>query len=67
MKKEQLEAKCYNCKYSGQQFKIDKLTHLHCEHPNGEISGLSSPPSPWDTLREFWDSCESHEPKNINK
>lgn len=56
-------AKCYNCKYAGEQFKISKLTHLHCEDPeeftqekyeNGELS-------PWDSLRVFSDTCDRHE------
>jgi len=25
--------RCHNCKFAGQQFKIGKLTHLHCEEP----------------------------------
>jgi hypothetical protein len=56
--------KCYNCKHGGGQFKIARKTHLHCEHPkytqedfeNGKIS-------PWDTLFEFWHTCNDYEPK----
>ncbi len=50
--------RCHNCKHSGQQFKIDKLTHLHCFHPKyGEREGLSA----WDTLMVFNDTCSDHE------
>lgn len=55
--------RCHNCKHGGQQFKAFGKTHLHCEHPeqypendlkNGDVS-------PWETLREFSDSCKDHE------
>lgn len=55
--------KCYNCKHSGQAFKIKKLTHCHCGNPkeytlekfdNEEFSA-------WDTLRVFSDNCKDHE------
>lgn len=61
--------KCHNCKHAGQQFKIDKLTHLHCENPkdytkekfeSGELSA-------WDTLRVFSDDCKDHEFKQTDK
>lgn len=47
--------KCYNCKHGGKQFKIDKVTHLHCLHV------LHKNSSPWDTLCLFSDRCELHE------
>lgn len=65
---EKRKPRCHNCKFAGQQFKVDKLTHLHCEDPgqypsekmkNGDIS-------PWDTLRVFNDTCNSHEFKATN-
>ena len=58
--------RCYNCKHAGKQFKIDKLTHLHCEnekiytnemYKNGEVH-------PYDTLRVFNNTCDKHEFKN---
>lgn len=56
------KARCYNCKFRGQQFKIGKLTHLHCEHPQySEERFLSGELSPWDTLRVFSDDCTDHE------
>jgi len=60
--------RCHNCKHSTKQFKIVKLTHLHCGHPkytkedfeNGELSA-------WDTLRVFNETCKDHEfKKSIN-
>jgi len=57
--------KCYNCKYSGYQFKIGKLTHLHCCHPKyKEEDFLSGKLSAWDTLRVFSDTCENHQYKD---
>ena len=61
------QPRCYNCKHAGQQFKIKKLTHLHCEEPikynrksfdNDEFCA-------WDTLRVFSDTCEVHEFKAV--
>jgi hypothetical protein len=68
MKEAEKKAKCYNCKFGGNQFKIAGKTHLHCEHPsytkedfeNGKLS-------PWDTLREFWNTCDNHKLKTLNK
>ncbi len=56
--------KCYNCRWAGQQFKVFKTTHLHCKHPKyqSEIEN-SATFSPWDTLREFWNTCSDHELK----
>lgn len=63
------KAKCYNCKHASNQFKVGKLTHLHCENPseynqekydNGDFSA-------WDTLRVFSDNCISHEFKLKSK
>ena len=62
---------CYNCQFSGHTFKLDGLTHLHCEHPKYEkIEEVCA----WDTLQEFWDTCEDFKPitgnrkiDNINK
>ena len=55
--------RCHNCRFGGQQFKIHKLTHLHCSDPteytqekfdNGEFCE-------WDILRVFNDTCNNHE------
>lgn len=54
--------RCYNCKYAGQQFKIGKLTHLHCVSPEMEKYYKESPqPSAWESLRVFSDTCEQHQ------
>jgi len=58
------KGRCYNCKHSGEQFKINKLTYLHCEHPkytkedyeNGKLSL-------YDTLRVFSSTCKDHKYK----
>lgn len=56
--------KCYNCKHAGRQFKILGKTHLHCEHPKyPEADKESGKISPYDTLMEFWNTCEDHEPE----
>ncbi len=53
--------KCHNCKHSGHQFKINKLTHLHCEHPKYEELSKDVNFSPWETLCVFSETCEDHE------
>lgn len=60
--KNQKKPRCHNCKYSGTQFKIDKLTHLHCEHPDLDVRASVHPQdSAWATLRVFNDNCKDHE------
>lgn len=54
--------RCHNCKHSGDQFKIHKLTHLHCEHPKYTDEDFESGKiSPWDTLMVFNYNCSDHE------
>jgi len=59
-------ARCYNCKFSGKQFKVSNVTHLHCEdekqYPiekweSGELTA-------WDSLQKFSDTCNFHEFKD---
>jgi len=52
--------KCHNCKHAGPQFKIHKLTHLHCEHPKYEGKDVN----PWETLCVFSSTCPDHELKS---
>jgi len=55
--------RCHNCKFSGQPFKIGKLTHNHCEDPkvyNEEAFNKESW-SAWETLRVFNNTCNNHE------
>jgi len=60
--------KCYNCRWAGQQFKVFKTTHLHCKHPRFDNEIKNSPTfSAWDTLREFWNTCDDYDPKNNNQ
>jgi len=48
---------CYNCAWRGDMFRVTGMGHCHCEHPDEEISGDQN--TGWDTLREFWASCNS--------
>lgn len=51
--------RCHNCKHAGETFKIDCLTHLHCQHPDRVATCQGG----WDTLQEWWDTCDNHEYK----
>ena len=64
MAKEKQRPRCHNCKYAGQQFKVGNMTHLHCLNPElyPPAECESGKISPWDTLREFWQTCDKHEP-----
>lgn len=53
--------KCHNCKFGGHQFRIGKLTHLHCNHPDYDVDINNGTLSPWDTLRVFSDGCNEHQ------
>ena len=58
--------RCHNCIHHGTPFKISKVTHYHCEHPywtSQPEKYLTGEFSPWDTLVEFWNTCEKHELK----
>lgn len=54
--------KCHNCKHAGTTFRIANMTHMHCEQPdyNQELIDAGEM-SPWETLREFWHTCDRHE------
>jgi len=56
---------CNNCKFAGDKFRIEGLTHVHCEnkkeYPDKDLK--SGKISPWETLREFWNTCNKHELK----
>lgn len=53
--------RCYNCAYAGQQFKVGKLTHLHCESPKmKEYFEKEENPSVWESLRVFSNTCREH-------
>ena len=63
---ERRTAKCHNCKFSGRQFRINKLTHLTCQDPKQYTKEKfdNNEYSPWDALRLFSDTCDNHEFKN---
>jgi len=66
--KKKKRARCHNCKYGGEQFKINTLTHLHCEDPKQYTQEKfdNNEFGPWDSLKEFSDTCEDHK-FNTNK
>lgn len=53
--------KCYNCKHSSFGFKIAGKTHHQCLHPKHEKGLESGKLSAWDTLQEFYNTCDTHE------
>ena len=53
---------CCNCKHGGDQFKIGKLTHLHCCHPDVEVRNpRDKEDTGWDSLNEFSSTCDHFE------
>jgi len=61
VEEEPKDRKCYNCKHASPGFKISGQTHHQCNHPKHEEGFKSGDLSPWDTLQEFYNTCESHE------
>lgn len=60
--------KCYNCKFAGDAFKAGGgVTHHVCLHPKHNKGLKDGSLSPWDTVREFYNTCESHKPKKVKK
>jgi hypothetical protein len=60
-KTESSNRKCFNCKHASEAFTIGSMTHHQCLHPKHEDGLKGGTISPWDTLKEFHDTCESHE------
>jgi hypothetical protein len=58
-----VKPKCYNCKHASHPFKIAGKTHHQCNHPKHEDGFKNGNLSPWDTLREFYNTCDTHELK----
>ena len=56
--------KCYNCKHSSKQFKIQKLTHVTCLELEQHNKIVNENMHPFDALRVFSDTCKKHEFKN---
>lgn len=57
--------KCYNCKYASQGFKIGGKTHHQCNHPKHKEGIENGTLSPFDTLQEFYNTCESYESRFV--
>jgi hypothetical protein len=55
--------RCHNCRFAGYQFKINKLTHLHCadQAKFNQEKFDSDEFTAWDTLRVFNDTCKNHQ------
>ncbi len=53
--------KCYNCKHASSAFKIAGKTHHQCNHPKHKKGLESGELSPWSTLQEFYNTCDTHE------
>jgi hypothetical protein len=67
MKTSEIKRKCFNCNFASSAFRIAGITHHQCNHPKHESGFKSGELSPWDTLQEFYQTCESHEFKLRNK
>lgn len=62
MKESTKHKKCYNCKHASKAFKVVGKTHHHCFHPKYKEEDMKSGKiSPWDTLMEFWQTCDDYE------
>jgi hypothetical protein len=60
---------CANCKYAGKQFKAYKITHLHCENPERFTQEQKDNDviTAWDTLEEWYSTCDKFTLKQLNK
>lgn len=54
-------AKCYNCKHASKGFKIAGTTYHQCNHKKHNNGFESGKLTAWDTLKEFYQSCDTHE------
>ena len=59
--------KCWNCKHASSRFQIADKTHYSCLHPKHKEELRSGELSPWDMLRYWYDTCDSHEKKRKSK
>jgi len=55
--------KCYNCIHASEGFKIAGKTHFQCMHPIHQDGMQSGELTPWDTLQEWYNTCDLHELK----
>lgn len=58
--------KCYNCQFASTAFKIAGKTHHQCLHPKHAHGLEAGVLSPWDTLQEFYNTCNEHQFKQQN-
>ena len=70
MTQKKVRPRCHNCKFRGEYFRLSDsgINHCHCLHPKYEEqfkSGVQV--SPWDTLKEFWQTCDDHQFKEVEK
>ena len=55
------KAKCHNCKHASKAFKIADNTHHQCNHIKHKEGLESGEITAWDTLQNWYSTCESHE------
>lgn len=55
--------KCYNCIHSSNGFKLGNKTYTQCLHPITYDAMKLSEITPWETVQEWYNTCELHEPK----
>ncbi len=53
--------KCHNCKHASPAFKVGKKTYHQCNHIKHKSGMLSGEISAWDTLQEWYNTCDTHE------
>lgn len=61
------KAKCHNCKHASGAFKVGNKTHHQCNHIKHKEGFESGELCAWDTLQEWYNTCESHEYKGNKK
>lgn len=57
------KARCHNCVFASAYFRIGSNTHHQCLHPKHEQGLISGELTPWDTLQNWYSTCETHEIK----
>ncbi len=57
--------RCHNCKHASSAFKIAGKTHHQCNHIKHKYGLLSGEISAWDTLQEWYNTCDTHEFNNV--
>jgi hypothetical protein len=67
MEAETKKPRCWNCIHASVEFKVGKNNHVHCQSPAidkyfKEVKNAS----PWESLRNNYNTCEDHEFKTKN-